>query len=184
MRTENFVFVDDDSLKKYDENAWEKGLKDDDIFQTKKGFAIANWLYMELSNKAIGNNQKDPYGIQNVNFTLITPDDDRWELYRKQRLERGFDNTELWSLDHTIIKFCYPRMKAFREIIEDGAGYPAYYEDKGKERGWLADIDKVIKAMYVYLNEFNCGIDDVHERNRVIDEGFKIWMDNFGAFWY
>lgn len=45
----------------------------------------------------------DPYGIKNVNFSLISKDDNRFEAYKKQRLERGFDDSEMWSLDCTKI---------------------------------------------------------------------------------
>lgn len=37
----------------------------------------------------------DPYGIKNVNFSLISKDDNRFEAYKKQRLERGFDDSEM-----------------------------------------------------------------------------------------
>ena len=68
---------------------------------------------------------KDPYGIKNVNFTLIDENDDRWEEYKRQRLDMGFDNSELWSLDGTISKFIYPRLKKFYEEVCESGCYPA-----------------------------------------------------------
>ena len=44
--------------------------------------------------------------------------DPRRELYRKQRKERGFDNSELWALDETIIRFTLPRLKVFRDYTK------------------------------------------------------------------
>ena len=59
----------------------------------------------------------DVYKIPNVNFSMISEDDDRWELFKQQRLERGFDDSELWNLDSTIAKFILPRLKAFSENL-------------------------------------------------------------------
>ena len=67
---------------------------------------------------AAGNKDKafDPYGVENINFSLdLKEDDERKEIFKKQRLERGFDETELWNLDTTILKFILPRLKAFKE---------------------------------------------------------------------
>ena len=35
--------------------------------------------------------------------------------YKRQRKERGFDSTELWNLDTTLLRFLLPRLKAFEE---------------------------------------------------------------------
>lgn len=59
--------------------------------------------------------KKDAYGITNVNFSSITEDDDNWSEYEKQRIEYGFDESELWTLDATIAKFILPRLKMFRK---------------------------------------------------------------------
>lgn len=65
---------------------------------------------------------KDPLGIPNCNFSLLnnydeTQSEDKRTLakYKKQRIERGFDDTELWNLDRTIASFVLPRLKAFKE---------------------------------------------------------------------
>lgn len=41
--------------------------------------------------------------------------DKRRALYRKQREERGFDDTEFWNLDMSFAQFLYPRLEAFRK---------------------------------------------------------------------
>ena len=68
---------------------------------------------------------RDPYGIPNVCFSKITEKDDRWEEYTQQRLERGFDNSELWNLEGTIAKFIAPRLRAFYEDAKIGKYRPA-----------------------------------------------------------
>lgn len=58
---------------------------------------------------------RDPYGIKNVCFSVISKNDEKWDEFMGQRIERGFDESELWNLDGTIAKFIYPRLKAFAE---------------------------------------------------------------------
>ena len=55
-------------------------------------------------------------GVPNVCFSLTNKDDDREEKFSKQRIERGFDDSETWSLRDTIANFILPRLKAFNEI--------------------------------------------------------------------
>lgn len=57
-------------------------------------------------------NPKSYYGLA-LDEDLI--DDKRQEKWQKERLEKGFDDTEIWSLDSTIIKFIVPRLKAYLE---------------------------------------------------------------------
>lgn len=46
---------------------------------------------------------------------VIDPADDRHLLWIEQRATRGFDDTDLWSLDQTIARFLVSRLKAFRD---------------------------------------------------------------------
>jgi hypothetical protein len=39
-----------------------------------------------------------------------------------QRRTRGFDDSELWSLDYTMCKFMAPRLRALQEMVN---GYPS-----------------------------------------------------------
>ena len=55
-------------------------------------------------------------GVPNINFSLIDKKDKREEEYSKQRIERGFDDSETWSLSGTMANFLLPRLKRFNEI--------------------------------------------------------------------
>ena len=98
-------------------------------------------------------NKKDPYGIPNVNFTLDIEDRGLRHKFKKQRLERGFDNTELWNLDYTLAEFLLPRLKAFREqtfgcpgcFVDD---YEPYEDGMDK---WYAILDEMIWALETYI---------------------------------
>lgn len=48
--------------------------------------------------------------------------DERRKHYKKQYKTRGWDDTELWSLDSTILKFLQIRLDAFKENLH---GYPS-----------------------------------------------------------
>lgn len=82
---------------------------------------------------------RDPYGIPNVCFSKITEKDDRWEKYTQQRLERGFDNSELWNLEGTIAKFIAPRIRAFYEDAKQGS----YRPDGISREEWLDALRKI-----------------------------------------
>ena len=56
-------------------------------------------------------------GIPNICFSLTDKDDKREEKFIKQRLQRGFDDTETWSLRDTIADFVVPR------LLKDGTKF-------------------------------------------------------------
>lgn len=86
-----------------------------------------------------------------------------------QRRNRGFDETELWCLDWTILKFILPRLKAFRETQQGSwpgpeaifdIDYQEYEELNGDEKvdlrersleEWDRMIDKMIRAIELQL---------------------------------
>ncbi|MCQ2125604.1 MAG: hypothetical protein MJZ25_15625 [Fibrobacter sp.] len=81
----------------------------------------------------------DPLGKANVNFSIGAGDttDDRFKGWRKQRLERGFDDTELWNLDNTIMNFILPRLKAFAANVHS---YPGRCESTKQWKEMLAEM--------------------------------------------
>lgn len=60
------------------------------------------------------------------NFSIaeeVYPDEpEKLEKYKKQRDERGFDDTETWHLDKSLTLFLIPRLKRF---IELNNGFPS-----------------------------------------------------------
>ena len=57
--------------------------------------------------------------IPNICFSLTDVDDKREMEFKKQRLERGFDDSETWSLRDTIANFIIPRLERYEEIAKD-----------------------------------------------------------------
>ena len=56
-----------------------------------------------------------------------------------QRLIRGWDDSQTWSLDHSLGKLILPRLKRFKEVNN---GIP----DLLSEAEWDAILDKMIAA--------------------------------------
>ncbi len=89
----------------------------------------------------------------------LTDDDKRLEEFQKQRLERGFDESEIWSIDYLIISFALPRIKRLLEI-EKGFHYPyqtqrslliseeSLADSECKE--YMEDLEQIVKDLEEY----------------------------------
>jgi len=67
----------------------------------------------------LGNADIKYSGIPNVCFSLTEKNDDSETEFTKQRMERGFDDSETWSLLNTIADFVIPRLERYVEIVKD-----------------------------------------------------------------
>lgn len=57
--------------------------------------------------------------VPNIQFSLVSENDEREELFSKQRIERGFDDSETWSLRDTIANFIIPRLERYEEFANE-----------------------------------------------------------------
>lgn len=205
MYNETFRAVDKDLIENIPESfkdKWTKAIADEDVLVGPKHFFVEPFLYDELI-ELFRNNEKDPYGIPNVCFSLAKPDDDRWEEWQYQRKSRGFDDTELWNLDSTIAKFITPRLKKFKKNTHSTPGV-VVYEIGGEEAvlnsdsetsekanaKWMEILDKMIWTFEnwdkepdtegVHGEEFRKLID---EWNTKIKEGLDLFAKYFGSLW-
>lgn len=116
-----------------------------------------------------------------------------------QRVTRGFDDSELWSLDWTIARFILPRLKAFRAknvhgvpirydaVIEEGNFSPPTYT----EEEWKAILDKMIRAFELSAHQWDSeylkknNLPDLYskEYSDQLDEGLKLFYQHFGNLW-
>ena len=138
-------------------------------------FMVIDHTYQQLLY--LCEDPKDPYGIENVNFSRVGITDNRWDKYKEQRLKRGFDDTELWNLDNTICEFIIPRLKRFREITE--GSYPGWCNSWEE---WVVIIDRMIKAFENILDD-KITPDD-KERNMIIDKGLKEFTEHIYSLWH
>lgn len=118
---------------------------------------------------------RDPYGIPNVCFTIIDNDDSRWEEYEKQRLQRGFDDSETWNLDATISRFIYPRLKAFVEDVKVIKCYPPEmtYDD------WITILEKMLKGFEI-LSQDN---ERTEDECKIIETALDLFREYFHNLW-
>jgi hypothetical protein len=65
-------------------------------------------------------NKIDPatIGVPNICFSLLEKTDERFAETANDRIERGFDDSETWSLTDTIANFILPRIKRYKEISD------------------------------------------------------------------
>jgi len=118
---------------------------------------------------------KDPYGIKNVCFSSIKTNDSEWDEYEKQRLERGFDVSETWSLDGTIAKFIYPRLQEFTNECIRIQIHPDEIE-----------FDKWINILNVMTEGFRLISQDnekTKEEDEIIEKALDLFRKHFHDLW-
>ena len=94
-----------------------------------------------------------------------------------QRLTRGFDDSETWSLDSSLATHILPRLKRFREYHR---GYPMSMTAES----WNAVLDKMIFAF-----EYHCDEERKYGRNapgeyEKVEEGLKLFAEYYGNLWW
>lgn len=109
--------------------------------------------------------------VPNINFSLIGDNDDRYEDFKKQCLERGFDESETWSLDYTIARFIAPRLRAFLDI------YKAVIVD---DRNMVPVIERALKAFERLAQDTVVFGDEGEEIDEALVEFAKIFR---GLWW-
>ena len=86
---------------------------------------------------------KNYHGLMNLKKKgKFGQNDERWNSWAKQILKRGFDDTELWNLKITALKWFLPRLKAFRDI--DKISYPCNLPSKDGPEQWNEILDQMI----------------------------------------
>ena len=111
---------------------------------------------------------------------LITAHDKRSKEFIKQKKKYGFSDDETWSLDATIVIFILPRLKRFRDIIADGAGYPT---DLTKDE-WVSILNKMIEAFELMFKECIDGYIITEDDQKKINQGLHLFADYFQALWW
>jgi hypothetical protein len=111
-------------------------------------------------------------GVPNIQFSLTSKDDNREVNFSKQRIERGFDDSETWSLDNTISNFIIPRLRRFNEVK---INFPI---DMSMSE-WTDKIDKMIEAFE--LNIKDTISEDEQEK---ITEGLDLFRQYFFNLWW
>lgn len=121
-----------------------------------------------------------------INFSVGSSEAELRAEYRRQRLERGFDDTEVWNLDYTFAKFVLPRLKRFKEVNQ---GYPATmtYEE------WDECLDRMIYAFenidyddksYDGIEWFNMPQEARDAVVEKVNEGLDLFRRHYFSLWW
>ena len=117
-------------------------------------------------------NEKHYYGLA---LTLERSDKRHRALY-KQREERGWDDTDTWSLASTIARFALPRLRRFREINN---GHPMGVTAEE----WDREIDEMIFAMEQVASDEGFWDWDEPTGDRV-QRGLELFGSKFLHLWW
>ena len=119
--------------------------------------------------------------IKNINFSVADEvyekDLATREMYKQQRFENGFDDTETWHMDRTIALFIIPRLKKFIEVnngIPTGETVESYNEK----------LNFIISAFenYYATNKYYESVDDT-ERKQLTDDVRKA-VEYLSKLWF
>lgn len=92
-----------------------------------------------------------------------------------QRLFRGWDDSETWSLDYQFYKWLLPRLKRFRELT---FAYPGTDEYPTLE-SWQKELDKRCKQLELLIyDDWKCYDDGTYE------DFFNWFAKNCGHLWW
>jgi len=122
---------------------------------------------------------KDPryLGIPNINFSLGY-NKEKEEEYHKQRMDNGFDDSETWSLDYTIARFIYPRLKRFKELT---IGIPAGLS----EQEWYDILDTMLDGFHLAATDDNTETpEEEKERTEIIQKSLDLFAKYFFDLWW
>jgi hypothetical protein len=112
--------------------------------------------------------------IPNVCFSLTEKDDEKEELFRKQRMERGFDDSETLGLDHTIASFIIPRLERYQELAN---------ERLARDQEQVEDVDTLLEAMK--LIERDQGTLDWNKKEEeTVMKGLELFPKLFLKLWW
>lgn len=88
-----------------------------------------------------------------------------------QRITRGFDDSETWSLDVTLARWLLPRFKRFRTLAGSTPMLMSELE-------WKEILDKIQFSLESAQNE------DFYDMNPKVQEGFALMGRYLMYFWW
>jgi len=129
--------------------------------------------YLQLSIK--------PEALKNINFSVAdevySKDLATREIYKQQRFEQGFDDTETWHLDRTMALFLVPRLKKFIQV-NNGIPYGETIESYNEK------LNFIISAFEnYYVTDKYYQSTDSEERKKLTDD-VRIAVDNLSKLWF
>lgn len=115
--------------------------------------------------------------VPNICFSLTKSDDKREKKFKKQRIKRGFDESETYSLCDTIARFSIPRLQEFIEI------YEACNMDTETRDEFIKKSKMLLDAFELITRAEGNRIWTPEEETRV-EEGLAVFPDIFLGLWW
>jgi hypothetical protein len=105
--------------------------------------------------------------------------------FLKQRVVRGWDDSETWSLDFTVAKFMLPRLIRFKELK---CGYPCNLTNEE----WDAILDEMIWLLQYHVDHCEEGTAKSIRKYDISSDEFsnryekasKLFGEYFGSLWW
>ena len=118
--------------------------------------------------------------IPNICFSRKDKDDEikLGDEFAKQRIERGFDDTEIWELCDTVYAFLLPRLIRFKELGDYSLPNGVSAEE------WEEYLGKMIIFLQNELFELPYDPNrDYDETDEIAKEGKKLLFEYFENLW-
>ncbi len=99
----------------------------------------------------------------------------RDKLFAKQRATRGWDDSDTWCLDDTIIEFVLPRLKRFKQLND---GHPGMFKSM---KEWNKVLSKMIRGFEIAQK----GAYSMSDKERSeAQEGINLFSEHFFKLWW
>lgn len=95
-----------------------------------------------------------------------------------QRLTRGWDDGDTFSLDYSLAKEILPRLKRFKEITVGD-----YNTASPEHQQWYDDLDKMIASFEWYGSETRWA-DNEFEMKEKHQEGLDLFAKHYCGLWW
>lgn len=110
--------------------------------------------------------------VPNICFSLTKEGDKREAEFTRQRIERGFDDSETWSLSGTLANFLLPRLIRFNEL-----------DCFKREKKYRKDMKNFISLLELEIRD-NGERDFTDEEEITINKGLKAFKRIFFRLWW
>lgn len=112
--------------------------------------------------------------IPNICFSLTEKDDEREEEFKKQRMERGFDDSETWGLDYTVASFIIPRLERYQELAN---------ERLARDKQLIREVDMLLEAMKLIVKDEGSHLWNEKEKD-IVTQGLALFPKVFTTLWW
>ena len=93
--------------------------------------------------------------------------------FSKQRIKRGFDDSETWALDNTVTSFIYPRLKRFVKLAPDVCRPGNLTIDE-----WKTILDRMLGS---FRELSKAGYTNLVKK---VDKGLKLFFKYYDRLWW